>query len=161
MNKLRAWYAGLQEREQRVVAVGGITVAVLILVLGILLPLHTAVSGAARRNDTKREDLKWMELNAPEVRSAGAQMYADTGEAPVVLVDRTGREAGLAAALRGTQPNGTGVRVQLEGAAFDTVVTWLATLDERYGLAIESITVDRTAQPGLVNASITFVQPRR
>jgi general secretion pathway protein M len=161
MNKLRAWYAGLQEREQRVVAVGGITVAVLILVLGILLPLHSAVSGAARRNDTNRADLKWMELNAPEVRAAGAQMYADTGEAPVVLVDRVGREAGLAAALRGTQPNGTGVRVQLEGAAFDTMVTWLATLDERYGLAIESITVDRTAQPGLVNASITFVQPRR
>ena len=91
MNKLRAWYAGLQEREQRVVAVGGITVAVLILVLGILLPLHSAVSGAARSNDTKREDLKWMELNAPEVRSAGTQMDADTGEAPVVLVDRVGR----------------------------------------------------------------------
>jgi type II secretory pathway component PulM len=40
------------------------------------------------------------------------------------------------------------------------LVTWLATLDERYGLAIESITVDRAAQPGVVNASITFTQSR-
>jgi len=79
----------------------------------------------------------------------------------VVLVDRVGREAGLGSALRGTQPNGTGVRVQLEAASFDTLVSWLATLDERYGLAIESITVDRTPQPGTVNASITFSQPRR
>jgi general secretion pathway protein M len=161
MNKLRTWYAGLQAREQRMVAVGGVIVAALILVLGILMPLQSAVSSAVKRNETKREDLAWMRVNAPEIRAAGGQVPADTGEAPVVLVDRVGREAGLGGALRGTQPNGTGVRVQLEAAPFDTLVTWLATLDERYGLAVESITVDRTAQPGMVNASITFSQPRR
>jgi len=161
MNKLRTWYAGLQEREQRMVAFGGVTVAALVLLLGILMPLQAAVSSAAKRNETKREDLAWMRVNAPEIRAAGGQLAADTGEAPVVLVDRVGREAGLGSALRGTQPNGTGVRVQLETAPFDTLVAWLATLDERYGLAIESITVDRTAQPGMVNASITFSQPRR
>jgi general secretion pathway protein M len=160
MNKLRAWYAGLQQREQRMVAVGGVVVAVLILVLGILLPLESAVSNSVKGNATRREDLKWMQANASEIRAAGNQPSADTGEAPVVLVDRVGREAGLGSALRGTQPNGTGVRVQLEAASFDTLVTWLATLDERYGLAIESITVDRAAQPGTVNASITFTQPR-
>jgi type II secretory pathway component PulM len=52
------------------------------------------------------------------------------------------------------------VRVQLEAAPFDTVVAWLAALDEHYGLAVESITVDRGARPGIVNASITFSQPR-
>ena len=161
MNKLRAWYGGLQQREQRVVAVGGVVLAVLILVLGILMPLQSALSAAARRNETKREDLAWMQLHAPEIRAAGNQLPADTGEAPVVLVDRVGREAGLGSALRGTQPNGTGVRVQLEAASFDTLVAWLATLDERYVLGIESITVDRAARPGLVNASITFTQARR
>jgi general secretion pathway protein M len=161
MNKLRAWYAGLQQREQRMVAIGGITVATLILVLGILLPLQSAVWGAVKRNETKREDLAWMQVNAPEIHAAGNVPGGDTSEAPVVLVDRVGREAGLGSALRGTQPNGTGVRVQLEAAPFDTLVSWLATLDERYGLAIESITVDRAARPGVVNASITFTQPRR
>jgi general secretion pathway protein M len=161
MNKLRAWYAGLQPREQRMVAIGGIAVAVLILVLGILLPLQSGLSVVIKRNETKRADLAWMQANAPEVRAASSQLPADTGEAPVVLVDRVGREAGLASALRGTQPNGTGVRVQLEAAPFDTLVTWLATLDERYGLAIETITVDRAARPGVVNATITFTQPQR
>jgi general secretion pathway protein M len=160
MNKLRAWYAGLQEREQRVVAIGGVLLAVLVLVLGILMPLQSAVSNAAQRNETKRENLAWMQLNAPEIRAAGNQLPEDTGEAPVVLVDRIGREAGLSSALRGTQPNGTGVRVQLEAAPFDTLITWLATLDERYGLAIESITLDRAARPGVVNASITFTRPQ-
>jgi general secretion pathway protein M len=161
LEKLQVWYAGLQQREQRVVAIGGVVVAVLVLVLGILLPLQSAVSSAVKRNQTEREDLAWMQVNAPEIRAAGNQLPADTGEAPVVLVDRVGREAGLASALRGTQPNGNGVRVQLEAAPFDTLINWLATLDERYGFAIESITVDRAARPGVVNASITFTQARR
>jgi general secretion pathway protein M len=161
LEKLQVWYTGLQQREQRVVAIGGVVVAVLILVLGVLLPLQSALSSAVKRNQTEREDLAWMQVNAPEIRSAGNQLPADTGEAPVVLVDRVGREAGLASALRGTQPNGNGVRVQLEAAPFDTLINWLATLDERYGFAIETITVDRAARPGVVNASITFTQPRR
>jgi general secretion pathway protein M len=162
MNKLKNWYASLQQREQRVVAIGAIALGLIILIAGILMPLQSAVSNAAKGTDTRREDLAWMRANAAEVRSFGAQLPADTGEAPVVLVDRVGREAGLASALRGTQPNATGgVRVQLEAAPFDTMVTWLDTLDRRYGLAIESITVDRTPAPGMVNASISFSQPRR
>jgi general secretion pathway protein M len=160
MNKLRAWYAGLQQREQRMVAIGSITVAALILVLGLLMPLQSAVSSAAKSNETKRKDLAWMQVNASEIRAVGNLPAGDTGEAPVVLVDRVAREAGLASALRGTQPNGTGVRVQLEAASFDALVTWLATLDERFGLAIETITLDRGARPGVVNASITFTQPQ-
>jgi general secretion pathway protein M len=162
MNKLKTWYASLQQREQRVVAIGAIALGLIILIGGILMPLQSAVSNAVKGTDTRREDLAWMRANAAEVRTFGAQLPADTGEAPVVLVDRVGREAGLASALRGTQPNATGgVRVQLEAAPFDTMVTWLDTLDRRYGLAIESITVDRTPAPGMVNASISFSQPRR
>ncbi len=160
MNKLRAWYDGLQQREQRMVSFGGVVVAVLLLLFGLLMPLQSAVSNAVARNAAKREDLAWMQVNAAEVRAAGGAVATDTGEAPVVLVDRVGRESGLGNALRGTQPNGTGVRVQLEAAPFDTLVAWLATLDEHYGLAVESITVDRAARPGIVNASITFSQPR-
>jgi general secretion pathway protein M len=160
MNKLRAWYAGLEERERRFVIFGAIGVSLLILIVGILLPLQSAVSTAVTRSETRREDLAWMQVNAPAVRAAGA-LPSDTGEAPVVMVDRIGRELGLASSLRGTQPNGTGVRVQLEAAPFDTLITWLATLEQREGLAIESITVDRAARPGVVNASVTFTQPGR
>jgi general secretion pathway protein M len=161
MNKLRAWYASLQPREQRVVAIGAVALGLIILVGGILLPLQSAVSRAVRGTETRRDDLAWMRANAQEIRNRGGEIPSDTGEAPVVVVDRVGREAGLGSALRGTQPNTTGgVRVQLESASFDTMLIWLETLDRRYGLAIESITVDRTPAPGLVNASISFSSPR-
>jgi general secretion pathway protein M len=159
--KLKAWYANLQERERRVVLIGSVALAALILVGGILLPIESAVSSAEKRAASRRNDLAWMHVNAPELASGGAALVNDTGEAPVVVVDRVGREAGLGAALRGTQPSGTGVRVQLEAAPFDTLVTWIATLEQRYGLSIDSITVDRAARPGVVNANITFAATRR
>jgi general secretion pathway protein M len=161
MNKLKTWYANLQERERRVVAIGAIALGLIIVIGGILLPLQSAVSRAVKGSETRREDLTWMRANAVEIRTRGADIPGETGEAPVVLVDRIGRETGLGGALRGTQPNTTGgVRVQLESAPFDTLVAWLDTLDRRYGLSTESITIDRTPSPGLVNASISFSQPR-
>ena len=158
MNKLVIWYAGLQEREQRALLIGGVAVAILILLFGLLLPLQGAVSSLNRHNAIKREDLAWMQLNQAEIGKS--VLPPDTGEAPVVLVDRTAREAGLTDALRGTAPSGNGVRVQMDAAPFDAMVKWFADLDENYGLAIESITLDRTARPGLVNASITLAPSR-
>jgi general secretion pathway protein M len=159
VNDLRSWYAGLQAREQRVLVIGAVALCALIVLGGILLPLESAVSTAQRTQQTRREDLAWMRVNAAEIQ-AGGTPAAESSEAPVVLVDRIGREAGLGSALRGTQPSGTGVRVQLEAAPFDALVAWLAMLEERYGLAIESISVDRAAKPGMVNANITFAQAK-
>jgi general secretion pathway protein M len=159
--KLKTRYDALQSREQRIVAGGAAVLAVLVLVLGVLLPLESAVSDAVKRADSRREDFAWMQVNAKEVSAGSGMVQNDTGEAPMVLVDRVGREQGLGSALKGTQPSGAGVRVQLEAAPFDALVTWLATLDQRYGLAIDSITVDRAARPGIVNANVTFAAPRR
>jgi general secretion pathway protein M len=160
MNQLIQWYAGLQEREQRMVAVGGVVLGILLLVGGLLMPLHSAVSSANRRVQTLHEDLQWMRINASEVRAGSGLLPVDTGEAPVVMVNRIGREAGLGTALRGTSPSGiAGVRVQLESAPFDTLVAWLATLEQNHGLSVDSISVDHAGKPGVVNASVTFTSP--
>jgi general secretion pathway protein M len=161
MNQLKAWYAKLEAREQRVVAAGGVAVALLVLFGGILWPLESAVSTAVKTQEARREDLAWMRINAPEIQSSAGAVRAPSGEPPVVVVDRIGREAGLGSSLRGTQPSATGVRVQLEAAPFDTLIAWMANLDEQYGLAIESITVDRAAKPGVVNANVSFAQTKR
>lgn len=161
MNALKAWYAGLKERDRRMVLAGGVVVALLVLVGGILLPLHSSVAAARDRLETQRDDLAWMQQNAPEIQAAAGSFSGPVNESPIVLIDRTGRESGLSQALRGTQPSGNaGVRVELEAAPFDTLVTWLANLEQRHGVSIDSITVDRSARPGLVNASVTLTQAK-
>ena len=162
MDKLRAWYVAMSEREQRMVAIGAVVLGLLLVVGGLLLPMHAAVSHAIQRSATRRADLEWMRSNAAEIRSGASLLPRDAGEAPVVLVDRVGRENGLGNAFRGTQPSGggRGVRVQLEAAPFDTMIIWLGALEQHYGLTIETVTVERTAKPGIVNASITLTQAK-
>jgi general secretion pathway protein M len=162
IDRARAWYDGLAEREQRIVAGGAVAVAALLLVGGLLMPLHAAVSRAVARSESRHADLEWMRSNADEIRAGTLALPRETGEAPLVLVGRVGRENGLEAAFRGSQPtaNGHGVRVQLEAAPFDTMINWLAALEEHYGLAIDSVTVERGGKPGVVNATITLNQPK-
>ena len=162
MDRTRAWYDGLAEREQRMVAGGSVVLAILLLVGGLLLPLHSAVSKAVARSEARRADLAWMRSNADEIRAGTLSLPRETSEAPVVLVDRVGRENGLENAFRGSQPSagGRGVRVQLEAAQFDTMVSWLAALEEHYGLSIDTVTVERGARAGVVNATITLNQPK-
>ncbi|HLN48299.1 MAG TPA: type II secretion system protein GspM, partial [Steroidobacteraceae bacterium] len=105
---LRRRYAALPPREQRMVGIGAVAVGLLLLVGGVLLPLQTAVSTALKRAETKRADLAWMRVNAPEIQAARGTVMIDSTEPPVVVVDRVGRETGLGNALRGTQPSGNG-----------------------------------------------------
>ncbi|MBS0612417.1 MAG: type II secretion system protein M [Proteobacteria bacterium] len=162
MNALRRWYASLKERERRVVLGGAVALALLILFGGLLMPLHTRLVHAQEKLAAQRDDLAWMQQHAAEIQAAAGTFVPTGDESPIVLIDRTGREAGLAEALRGTQPSGdAGVRVQLESAPFDALVSWLGVLEQRHGIAIESVTIDRTVRPGLVNASISLNQKRR
>jgi len=74
-----------------------------------------------------------------------------------VLVDRSARESGLAQSLTGSQPSGDGgLRVQLEKAPFNAMVTWLARLAQTNGVRVESASVDMAGEPGLVNAGVVL-----
>jgi general secretion pathway protein M len=160
MQKLNQWFAGLNPRERLIVLVGGVLVlltAIYVLVLG---PFYSATAARAERVERKRADLAWMRTVAPEVQALGATIPVSAGpsdESLVVLVDRTAREAGLGTALTGQTPQGqSGIRVRMEGAAFDLIVTWLGNLQATQAISVESAQFDRTGTPGQVNASIVL-----
>ena len=97
---------------------------------------------------------------APQVaaaRSSGST--TSSNESLVVLIDRTARQAGLGSSLRDQSPNGQhSLRLRLESASFDSLVAWLALLQQQHGVAVETANVDVGSAPGLVNASVTVGQ---
>jgi general secretion pathway protein M len=153
--RLEAWYSALGAREQLIVRAGSLVAAAL-LVAGVVLQLHAAVQRAERRVAAKRADVAFIAGVLPELRAAPLPQSA--GQSLVTVIDRTTRDAGLGGSLRGTEPSGiSGVRVRLEGASFETLVTWLLRVEREYGLAIPAATLEKTDAPGRVNASLTFV----
>jgi general secretion pathway protein M len=154
---MRAWFESMQERERRIVIIGAVLAAILV-VLGTIMPLDRSVSSARQRVERKQADLQWLQSVGPELAAAGPISAAPANaESMIVLVDRSAREAGLGSALISSEPSGTGgLRVRLEKAPFDTIVGWLARLSEQHGLRVESATIDGAGEAGIVNAGIVL-----
>lgn len=160
MQKLKNWYYGLKPRERLLVSGGAIIVLLTAIYMLGLAPFYKNLSALDAGVTEKKADLAWMRSVASELQVLGASqplVATPTGESLVVLVDRTAREAGLSSALTGQTPNGeTGIRVRLEGAAFDMAMMWLANLTLSHAVDIESAQFDRTSTPGLVNVNLVL-----
>jgi general secretion pathway protein M len=155
--RLEAWYGALDAREQTVVRYGSLAGLVLLLAV-ILLQAHAGVRRAEQRLERKRADLAYIAAVLPELRAV--PMPQGAGQSLPLIVDRTVRDAGLAANLKSAEPAGqAAVRVHLEGAAFEALVNWLVRVQREYGLAVQTATLEKTGAPGRVNATISLVRP--
>lgn len=154
----RDWLENLAPRERKLVYAAGALLAVALVYLVVVMPLQTMNARRAARIEQKGADLAWMRQVAPQAMAAAASGgAAASNESLVVLVDRTGRQAGLGSALRDQSPSGEhGLRLRLEAASFDMLVAWLANLQQRHGVTVEAATIDASGTPGLVNASLTL-----
>lgn len=163
MHRLEDWFESLKPRERVFVSVGVVLVVLVAVYTLALEPFYAAVGTRMERVAQKEADLAWMRSVAGEMialNAAAPAAAAPSGESLVVLIDRSARECGLGSALTGQTPNGeNGIRVRLEGADFDKLMVCLGTLQQVHAVAIESATIDRTDQPGLVNASLVLNRP--
>jgi general secretion pathway protein M len=148
-------YSALSQRDRRLALVGAVAVLGIVL-FSVLIPLDRAVTHARARLEQKRQDLSWMQTVAvPALRSAPPPN--PNQEPLLVLVDRTAREAKLDTAMRGSEPGAGGsLALRLEKAPFDTLVAWLAHLAQQNGVTIDSATIEKTGDTGLVNAAIVL-----
>jgi general secretion pathway protein M len=154
---LQSWFAQREPREQRILLIGGVA-AVLILLVGGLLALRGAVDAAQARVDRKQQDLAFLQSASAEVLAAGpVRPGAVSSEPIVVVVDRAAREAGLAESLGSSEAvPPSGLRVRFNAASFDALVGMTARLAQQQGIAVSAAAVERTAEPGRVNATLTL-----
>jgi general secretion pathway protein M len=155
--RLADWYRGLAPREQRFVLVGGIAIAILAVLL-LVLPPQRALARLAEQVDAKRDDLEWLQSMAPQIAAAAANApRPQSGGSLVVLIDRSAKASGIGDKMVSSQPNGDGaMRVRFEAVAFDSLVGWMSEVIQRDGVRVDSATVDGTATPGRVNATLVL-----
>jgi general secretion pathway protein M len=162
---MKEWLAGLDPQERLLVyGVTGV-LAALLLYLIVLHPFYASYDklrdGVAERRDT----LQWMQESALKVKklkganpAAGKRME---GRSLLSVTDSSARTAGLGDALKRVEPDGsTGVRVWLDGAPFDSVVGWLGVMASRYGVDVDSASIERTTTAGRVNARLSLQAPQ-
>ena len=156
---IKQFLADLQPRERQLVLAAA---ALLVLLLAYLILWHPY--GGKRLQTVQdnviaqRETLAWMQQAAVRVQQLrGNSPSAGGGESLMSTVDQTAKSNDLSTAMKRIEPAGeNSVRVWIEQAPFDALATWLETLNRTHNVHVETITLDREAGPGRVNARITL-----
>lgn len=154
---MRAWFENLAERERRLVLLGAVVAAIL-LVLAIVLPLNRNIAQARQRVAVKQGDLAFIQSAAPQLAAAGPGFAAEVNnENLVVLIDSSARESGLGKSLSSSQPTGDkALRVRFDRAPFDGLMAWLARISQNHGIRVETAEIEFAGEPGLVNAGLVL-----
>lgn len=157
---MKEWFMGLAPRERLMVSVAAGAVALVLVYLLAWMPL-AARTAHLEQGVAEQQALKqWMQRAAAEARQLRGSAVAasgNQGHSLLAVVDETAKQAKLGPAVKRIQPEGQDlVRVSLEQAPFDDVVTWLAGLQQSQGVRVVDATVDRQATTGQVNARITL-----
>ncbi|MCW8919196.1 MAG: type II secretion system protein M [Gammaproteobacteria bacterium] len=155
---MRHYWHNLQAREQRTLLLGGVVTLLLLLYGTVLDPFAQEMQRLEQRVAEDRELLAWMEQAAVQVkqlRGSGAARRAD-GQSLLSLLDASAKQSGLGAALKQVKPEGVGVRLRFETAGFDALVGWLGRLAAEQGVGVTTLTLERLAQPGRVNATVVL-----
>ena len=158
LERFRAWWSGLADRERRFLSVGAAAAAVLLLYAGVWDPLSRA---KARREadlrDARALAIQLEALAAQAPRSTGAVTGLD--QSLLNVVDQSRRSSAVTKPPSRIQPEGDNtVRLWLEDVPFEGLVRWLGDLQTRYGVRVDTAEIERESAPGLVNVRLTLMR---
>jgi general secretion pathway protein M len=160
---MKDWFLGLEPRERMLVAGGAVVLVLLLLYLLIVEPVASRYSALRDGVAEQRKTLVWMQQAAQQVqalkRSAPGGGGGLGGRSLLAVVDQSARSAGLGDAIKRIEPDGTkGVKVWLEGVAFDPMILWLGKLTRTYQIETSLITIEPQGN-GRVHARLTLLEP--
>ena len=156
------YYNGLQAREQRMLVLGGIAVALTLVWLIIIEPFQARTESlqmAVRSGETGLVSMQEMvdEARGLMGNAGSAAGSLPAGESLLGLIDRTAKAAELGETMKRVEPDGANrVRVWFESAPFDDVVNWLGSLETEFGIHVETAAFDREATQGRVTARLVL-----
>lgn len=157
---MKEWWFGLQPGERRTLTIGGVALTLILIYFAGWVPLQEGVASLEGQVHEQQLLKRWMEQSAAEVRQlrrGDTTKKLEPGRSLLALVDQSLRSGQLASSLKRIEPEGeSGVKVWLEQASFDEMMSWLLGLERQYGVMVSSLTVDRQSSAGRVDANLSL-----
>lgn len=151
---MKAWWAGLQTRERVLVGAGAAILCLVLLFTLVLQPLAAARTRMLASLATLEQTVANAEPQVAAILVArNGSTQPAVGPSLFALADGSARDAGLKDALKSLTPiDEKRVKVDMEMADFDTLVTWIEKLDRDHGVDVVEWSVNRELVPGVVSA---------
>lgn len=151
--RMLAFYEQLGDRDRTALRWLGWFGAAVLAYLIAVTPLLGRLETSARRLDAERSMLAW--LQAHDQGGAAGTTAQSSDEPLATVVNTTAEKAGLS--IRRYEPSGEdGVKLWMEGAAFNSLIKWLFLLEGSHGIRASEFTIEREAEPGKVSVRMTL-----
>ena len=144
---MKQWWQNLNQREQQLVSVAAVVVALAVLYWGIVTPLTNAKQQASDKLQQQQQTLEW-------VMQAGdrlASQQRTTSNSKVKLsqaVSSSARQQRIT--LSKIQPRGEELEVWIEQVPFNQFIGWVHTLHERYGINVDILDIESLKPQGMI-----------
>lgn len=151
----------LEPRERLVITAGSIIALVMLFYTFLWMPVQrdlTRLRVAVPKTQTQLTRMQVQTRQVTRLRSA-ATTNTPSGNLLSTL-ERSALDRGLRRNITRMEPEGSaGVRLALDGVDFNTLLRWLADLQQRSGVRVDSATINAQSDPGVVNARLLLRRP--
>ena len=146
---IKAWWHGLNIREQRLVLISAVCVSMFLLYSLAWLPLNDNLAKTEKTVASRQALLTWVTDNTARYQG----MQANTGGAKSrgslsSIVNRTAEQQQLT--ITRLQPQGDSLQVWIDSAPFNQLLLWLAGLENNDGIQVQAIDLTLGDNPGEV-----------
>tara|TARA_B100002049_G_C15965756_1_gene326520 strand:- start:15 stop:482 length:468 start_codon:yes stop_codon:yes gene_type:complete len=153
MNALTQWFEQLSEKDKKVVQISTPVVLVLVLIFAVVLPINSSVSALRADVIDNKKATILLQAEAPQNQSGGGkQSYSSLTN----VITSTTRQHNFRLERFEEKRNGE-INVWFDQIGFDKMLSWLAQLENQYGITTSYISVSQSGETGMVRANVRLV----
>lgn len=147
---MKAWWESLQEREQKLVGIGGTALLVAVFYWGLWSPLGESMEKNQKLLTKQLSTNVWAKDALAQVK--GASGADNTGGGSLQqIVNRTSRQYNIQ--IGRMNPKDELLNLLVEEIVFNDLLKWLAFLEQNHGIKVMKLDVTELDVPGKVRVS--------
>lgn len=150
-----SWWAGLQQREQQLLAWAAVVVCIGLFYWLLWQPLHQTNTQQQQRVQAAERQLSQLQQVLPQLKAAGTKT-ARSGGSIQQIISNSARSAGVNVSRM--QPQNEQLTLVLEDLSFEKLLGWLHTLQYQHGVRLVNLDVATADKPGIVRVRRMVVE---
>lgn len=149
-------FNSLEKREKTAVLALAAFFAILILYFAMWSPIYAYHQDSLQKRDTQFSLIQYMRAGEKRARSSSSSQKAKpTGQSLITEISNSAQKLGIKP--NRMQPEGeNSVSIWFDNVVFNDLINWIEQLNEREGVDIQQISIDRQDNPGTVNARLVL-----
>ena len=150
-----SWWAGLQQREQRLLTWAAIVVTVGLFYWLLWQPLHQTNAAQQQKVQAAQRQLSQLQQLLPQLKAAGNKTDRSGGSIQQII-SNSARSAGVNVSRM--QPQNEQLTLVLEDTSFEQLLGWLHTLQYQHGVTLVNLDIATADKPGIVRVRRMVVE---